>query len=231
MKKILVVEDRDTTVHQLKQSLESNGYEVYIARRGKEALDVIAQHRVDLVLLDLVLPDISGLYICKELRADYPALPIIILSVKSDEREKVRALNLCADDYVSKPYYTDELLARINVQFLHTNRMRSGTERRKFTAGPLEVNFAQRRVKVDGQEIDLTFTEFELLKTLVTNSGKIVTYDFILSKVWDDEDNSERKNIHVYINRLRKKIETPAQCRFIYNEAKVGYRFQADHLK
>jgi two-component system, OmpR family, KDP operon response regulator KdpE len=231
MKKILVVEDRDTTVHQLKQSLESNGYEVYIARRGKEALDVIAQHRVDLVLLDLLLPDISGLYICKELRADYPALPIIILSVKSDEREKVRALNLCADDYVSKPYYTDELLARINVQFLHTNRMRSGTERRKFTAGPLEVNFAQRRVKVDGQEIDLTFTEFELLKTLVTNSGKIVTYDFILSKVWDDEDNSERKNIHVYINRLRKKIETPAQCRFIYNEAKVGYRFQADHLK
>jgi two-component system, OmpR family, KDP operon response regulator KdpE len=231
MKKILVVEDRDTTVHQLKQSLESNGYEVYIARRGKEALDVIAQHRVDLVLLDLVLPDISGLYICKELRADYPALPIIILSVKSDEREKVRALNLCADDYVSKPYYTDELLARINVQFLHTNRMRSGTERRKFTAGPLEVNFAQRRVKVDGQEIDLTFTEFELLKTLVTNNGKIVTYDFILSKVWDDEDNSERKNIHVYINRLRKKIETPAQCRFIYNEAKVGYRFQADHLK
>lgn len=231
MKKILVVEDRDTTVHQLKQSLESNGYEVYIARRGKEALDVIAQHRVDLVLLDLVLPDISGLYICKELRADYPTLPIIILSVKSDERDKVRALNLCADDYVSKPYYTDELLARINVQFLHANRMRSGTERRKLTVGPLEVNFAQRRAIVNGQEIELTFTEFELLKTLVTNNGKIVTYDFILSKVWDDEDNAERKNIHVYINRLRKKIETPAQCRFIYNEAKVGYRFQADHLK
>jgi len=230
MKKILVVEDRDTAVHQLKQSLESNGYEVHIARRGKEALGVMAQHRVDLVLLDLGLPDISGLYIFKQLRADYPALPIIILSVKSDECEKVRALNLCADDYVSKPYYTEELLARINVQFLHANRMRSGTERRKFAVGPLEVNFAQRRVKVNEQEIELTFTEFELLKTLVTNNGKIVTYDFILSKVWDDEDNSERKNIHVYINRLRKKIETPAQCRFIYNEAKVGYRFQADHL-
>ena len=97
-----------------------------------------------------------------------------------------------------------------------------------FTAGPLEVNFVQRRVRVNGQEIELTFTEFELLKTLVANNGKIVTYDFILSKVWDNDDNSERKNIHVYVNRLRKKIENPAKCRFIYNEAKVGYRFQAE---
>jgi two-component system, OmpR family, KDP operon response regulator KdpE len=206
MKKILVVEDRDTTVHQLQQSLEGNGYEVFIARRGKEALDVISEHRVDLVLLDLGLPDISGLNICKELREDYPTLPIIILSVKSDERDKVRALKLCADDYVSKPYYTDELLARINVQFLHTNRMRSGTEKRKLTAGPLEVNFVQRRVRVNGQEIEMTYTEFELLKTLVVNNGKIDTYDFILSQVWDDDDNSERKNIHVYINRNHKKL-------------------------
>ena len=86
----------------------------------------------------------------------------------------------------------------------------------------------QRRVRVNGQEIELTYTEFELLNTLIDNNGKIVTYDFILSKVWDDDDNSERKNIHVYINRLRKKIEVPAQNRFIYNEAKVGYRFQAE---
>ena len=86
----------------------------------------------------------------------------------------------------------------------------------------------QRRVRVNGQEIELTYTEFELLNTLIDNNGKIVTYDFILSKVWDDDDNSERKNIHVYINRLRKKIEVPAQNRFIYNEAKVGYQFQAE---
>ena len=228
MRRILVVEDRDTAVHQLKQSLEGKGYLVSIARRGKEALDIVAQQRIDLVLLDLGLPDISGLYICKELRADNPSLPIIILSVKSDESDKVRALQLCADDYVSKPYYTDELLARIDVQFHHAERMRSGTQRRTYTAGPLEVNFVQRRVRVNGEEIELTFTEFELLKTLIDHNGKIVTYDFILSKVWDDDDNSERKNIHVYINRLRKKIEVPAQCRFIYNEAKVGYRFQAE---
>ena len=228
MRKILVVEDRDTAVHQLKQSLEGNGYVVYIARRGKEALEIASQHRVDLVLLDLGLPDISGFSICKELREDYPTLPIIILSVKSDESDKVRALKLCADDYVSKPYYTDELLARIDVQFLHAERMRSGTEKRTYSIGPLEVNIVQRRVKVNGQEIELTYTEFELLKILLVHYGKIVTYDFILSKVWGDDDTSERKNIHVFINHLRNKIENPAQCRFIFNEAKVGYRFQIE---
>src|SRR5436190_1370948 len=105
MKKILVVEDHDSTVHNLKQSLERSDYEVYIARSGREALNMIDQHRMDLVLLDLGLPDMSGLQVCKEFRKAYPLLPIIIISVKSDERDKVRALNLCADDYVSKPYY------------------------------------------------------------------------------------------------------------------------------
>jgi len=228
MKKILVVEDHETTVHNLKQSLERHDYEVYIARSGREALDLIDHYRVDLVLLDLGLPDMSGPQVCKEFREAYPLLPIIIISVKNDERDKVRALNLCADDYVSKPYYMEEVLARINVQFLHANRMRAGAESQNFIAGPLDVNFVQHCVTVNGQEIDLTFTEYELLYILVTNRGRIVTYDFILSKVWGDDDASERKNIHVYINRLRKKIEMPAKCRFIYNEAKVGYRFQAD---
>src|SRR5947209_4114461 len=217
MKKILVAEDHDTTVHQLKQSLQRNDYEVHIARSGREALDMIYQHRMDLVLLDLGLPDMSGLQVCKEFREAYPLLPIIIISVKTDEPDKVRALNLCADDYVSKPYYMDEVLARINVQFLHANRMRAGAESQNFIAGPLDVNFVQRRVMVHGQEIELTFTEYELLYILVTNRGRIVTYDFILSKVWGDDDASERKNIHVYINRLRKKIEIPAKRRFIYN--------------
>jgi len=227
MKKILVVEDQDTAVHLLKQSLERHYYEVYVAHNGREALDMIDQH-MDLVLLDLGLPDISGLHVCQKFREAYPFLPIIIISVKSDEPEKVRALHLCADDYVSKPYYMEEVLARINVQFLHANRMRAGAESQNFIAGPLDVNFVQRRVMVHGQEIELTFTEYELLYILVTNRGRIVTYDFILSKVWGDDDASERKNIHVYINRLRKKIEIPAKRRFIYNEAKVGYRFQSD---
>ncbi|GAC1566272.1 MAG: response regulator transcription factor [Ktedonobacteraceae bacterium] len=227
MKKILVVEDHVTTVNQLKQNLEREGYEVYIARRGRDAQDIIAQHRIDLVLLDLGLPDIDGLYVCNECRSAYPLLPIIILSEKTAEHERVRALKLCADDYVLKPFSMDELLARINVQFLHADHMRAGGERRKFTAGPLVVNYAQRRVRVHGELIELTFKEFELLYILVKNHGKLVTYDYILEHVWGDEEMSEWKNIHVYVNRLRKKIETPANRRFIYNEAKIGYRFQA----
>lgn len=226
MKKILVVEDHDTMVYQIKQSLQGHGYEVYVARSGKDALILMTQQHIDLVLLDLGLPDMSGLRVCQELRKDHPGLPIIILSVKSDEHEKVQALNLCADDYVSKPYYTDELLARIQVQFLHAERMRSGTEQRTFVAGPLEVFFAQRRVKVHEQEIELTGTEFDLLQTLIMNIGRIVPYDIILSNVWNDKDDADRKNIHVYVNRLRKKIETPAGRRYIFNTPKVGYRFQ-----
>jgi two-component system KDP operon response regulator KdpE len=228
MKRILVVEDHDPVVYQLKQILQGDGYEVHVARKGRDALDLMAHQHIDLVLLDLGLPDISGLQVCKNLRNEYPGLPIIILSVKSDEHDKVQALNLGADDYVSKPYYTNELLARIKIQFLHVERMRSGTERRKFVAGPLEVNLAQRRVKVNGQEIELTLTEFELLRILIINNGKMVTYDLILSHVWNDEDDADRKNIHVYVNRLRKKIETPAGRRYIFNAPKIGYRFQAE---
>jgi two-component system, OmpR family, KDP operon response regulator KdpE len=228
MKKILVVEDRETTVHSLKQSLRSEGYEVFVARRGREALDSMASQHIDLVLLDLILPDMNGHEVCKAIRMDYPTLPIIILSVKGDERDKVLALKLGADDYVAKPYYTGELLERIKVQFRHIKRMKVGPGARSFSAGPLEVDFEQRLVKVSGQKIDLTYTEFELLHVLATHAGKYVTYDFILSSVWDDGDYSERKNIHVYINRLRKRIEEPAGRRYIFNEPKVGYRFQVD---
>ena len=226
MKKILVVEDRDTTMRQLKQNLERERYEVYTAQQGREALDIIAHHHVDLVLLDLKLPDMSGLCVCNEFRNAYPALPIIIVSVKTGEREKVSALEQCADDYVAKPFYMSELLQRIKNQFRLAARMRAGTERRNFKAGPLVVNFAVRQVKVNEEDINLTYTEYELLYVLVTNAGRTVTYDIIYSQVWEDEDISERKNIHVYINRLRKKIEIPAGRHFIHNEPKIGYRFQ-----
>jgi two-component system KDP operon response regulator KdpE len=228
VKKILVVEDSDANIRLLRQVLSSNGYEVFVASRGVDALECMMRQHVDLVVLDLILPDMSGHDVCKAIRADYPYLPIIILSVKGDEREKVHALQLGADDYVAKPYSTGELLERIKVQFKHIKRMKKEPDASNFTAGPLEVDFEQHLVKVHGQEIDLTYTEFELLSILVRNAGRYVTYDFILSNVWNDEDYSERKNIHVYINRLRKRIEIPAGRRYIFNEPKVGYRFQVD---
>src|SRR5947209_7624754 len=203
MKKILVVDDKIPMVHLLKRTLEENGYEVYTATRGREALEIVAQHRVDLVLLDLKLPDIGGLQVCKEMRAQHLSLPIIIISVKSEERDKVQALNLCADDYVPKPFYMSEVLARIKVQLLHASRMQAGAEKYSLTVGPLSIDFARRRVEVNGQEIDLTYTEYELLYILVRHRDKFVTYDFILSEVWRDDETSDRQNIHSYINRLR----------------------------
>lgn len=228
MRRILVVDDFDTELHRLKRNLVQNGYEVYTARSGEEALNIAAEHRLDLLLLDLGLPDISGLSVCKELRVMYPALPIIIISARKQESDKVEALNSCADDYVSKPYFMSEVLARIKVQFLHVDRMRAGEAKRSFTEGPLTMDFAQRCVLIDGQEVDLTYTEYELLYKLVTNRGMVLTYNQLLNELWGDNETFERSHIHVYVNRLRKKIETPTGRRFIFNEAKVGYRFKAE---
>jgi DNA-binding response OmpR family regulator len=228
MKNILVVEDQASVVHLLKRYLEQSGYQVYVAYRGKEALEIIAQQHINLVLLDLMLPDTNGLWLCEELREQNPSLPIIIISAVDDTASKVQALHSCADDYIVKPFDMEEVLERINVQFRHAEHIRSGVEKQNFTAGPLSINFEQRRVIVNGQEVSLTYKEYELLRILVINSGKIVTYTFLRSQVWDDEYTSEYQSIHTYINRLRKKIEIPAQCRFLYNEPKVGYRFKVD---
>ena len=226
MQKILVIEDKVSIVRLLKRGLEQKGYEVYTAYLGKDALDIIDQHHVDLVLLDLMLPDSEDLYICEELRSRQPILPIIIISVINDVRNKVEALQSCADDYIAKPFDMAEVLARIEVQLLHSHNMRAGAEKQSLLLGPLHINFDQRRVLVNGQEVNLTYTEYKLLRILIINRRKIVTYDILLSQVWDDE--GEYQSIHTYINRLRKKIEVPAQRRFIYNEPKVGYRFEAD---
>ncbi|MDQ2887973.1 MAG: response regulator transcription factor [Chloroflexota bacterium] len=228
MKKILVVEDRPSLVNLLKRDLEHNGYEIYTTYRGKEAPAIAARYHINLVLLDLMLPDVDGLCICEELRKQDPFLPIIILSILSDIGTKVQAFRSGADDYIVKPFMMEEVLERIKVQFLHAEHMRSGVEGRDFTAGPLSINFEQRRVLVDGQEINLTHKEYELLRLLVINNGKLVTYDFLLSQVWDDDCTSEYQSIHTYINRLRKKIETPTQRRFIQNEPRIGYRFKID---
>lgn len=228
MKNILVVEDRPSFVQLLKRPLTQNGYQVYIAYRGREALEIITQHHIHLVLLDLGLPDIDGFCLCEELRKQKPFLPIIVISMTNDPESKVQALRTCADDYIVKTSVIEEVLERINVQFRHAEHMRSGAEKQNFTAGPLSINFEQRYVIVNEQEVNLTYKEYELLYLLVTNCGRTVPYAILLSKVWDDEYTSEYGSIHTHINHLRKKIETPAQRRFIYNVQKVGYRFKAD---
>ncbi len=225
--RILVVDDEIEIVRALQRSLTAYGFEVFTAGSGEEALEAISHHRPDVMLLDLGLPGMSGLEVCKEVRAQ-SNLPIIVLSVKDTERDKVLALDLGADDYVSKPFGMNEVLARIRVALRHSAQVESGTEP-IFSAGPLKVDFAQRVVQLNGQEVKLTPTEYDLLKALIKNSGKIMTRHMLLSQVWGTGYGAESHYLHVYVGQLRRKIEPdPAHPRFILTVSGVGYRFNAD---
>jgi len=226
--RILVVDDEIEIVRALERSLAAHGFEVFTAGSGEEALEAISLHRPDLILLDLGLPSMSGLEVIKRVRAQ-SNLPIIVLSVKDTEHDKVQALDLGADDYVSKPFGMNEVLARLRVALRHSAQVESGTEA-IFTVGPLRVDFAQRLVQVDGHEVKLTPTEYDLLKALIKNSGKIMTRQMLLSQVWGTGYGAESHYLHVYVGQLRRKIEPdPAHPRFILTISGVGYRFNADH--
>lgn len=225
--RILVVDDEIEIMRALQRSLSAHGYEVFTAGSGEEALEEIVRHRPDLMLLDLGLPGISGLEVCRQVRAQ-SSLPIIVLSVKDAERDKVHALDLGADDYVSKPFSVNEVLARVRVALRHSAQVQSGTEPR-FTAGPLTVDFAQRQVFVNEREVKLTPTEYDLLKALVKSNGKIMTRQMLLSQVWGTGYGAEAHYLHVYVGQLRRKIEPdPAHPRFILTISGVGYRFSSD---
>ncbi|TMC21106.1 MAG: response regulator transcription factor [Chloroflexi bacterium] len=225
--RILVVDDEIEIMRALQRSLVAHGYEVFSASSGEDALEAIAHYRPDLILLDLGLPGMSGLEVCKRVR-EQSNLPIIVLSVKDTERDKVLALDLGADDYVSKPFGMNEVLARVRVALRHTAQIQAGTEP-VFTAGLLRVDFAQRLVQVAGREVKLTPTEYDLLKALISNSGKIMTRQMLLSQVWGTGYGSEAHYLHVYIGQLRRKIEPdPAHPRFILTVSGVGYRFNGD---
>ncbi len=225
--RILVVDDEIEIQRALQRSLTAYGFEVFTVGSGEEALEAIPQHRPDLMLLDLGLPGISGLEVCKQVRAQ-SSLPIIVLSVKDAERDKVLALDLGADDYVSKPFGINEVLARVRVALRHSAQLQAGTEP-SFVIGPLKVDFAQRSVQVNGQDVKLTPTEYDLLKVLIKNRGKIMTRQMLLSQVWGTGYGSEAHYLHVYIGQLRRKIEPDyAHPRFILTVSGVGYRFNND---
>jgi two-component system, OmpR family, KDP operon response regulator KdpE len=225
--RILVVDDEIEIMRALQRSLTAHGYDVFTAASGEDAMEAITHHRPDLMLLDLGLPGISGLEVCRLVR-EKSNLPIIVLSVKDTERDKVMALDLGADDYVSKPFGMDEVLARMRVALRHSAQVQSGTEP-IFVSGALRVDFAQRNVQVNGKDIKLTPTEYDLLKALVKNRGKIMTRQMLLSQVWGTGYGAEAHYLHVYVGQLRRKIEPdPANPRFILTVSGVGYRFNAD---
>jgi two-component system, OmpR family, KDP operon response regulator KdpE len=221
---VLVVDDEIEIVRALSRSLTAYGYKVFTATSGEEAVEVTARRRPDLLLLDLLLPGMSGLEVCRRVRAE-SNVPIIVISVKDAEHDKVAALDLGADDYIAKPFGMNELLARIRVALRHTAQIQAGTQPH-FRAGPLEVDFEQRRVLVNGREVQLTPTEYDLLKVFIARRGKLLTRQLLLKEVWGAETHANTHSLHVYIAQLRRKIEpVPEDPRFILTMPGVGYRF------
>ncbi len=221
--RILVVDDEPAIRRTLRANLVARGYDVSAVETGEEALRAVAEHAPDLVILDLMLPGMSGLDVCHALRAE-SAVPILVLSARGEERAKVRALDLGADDYVTKPFGMDELLARVRA-LLRRPASAGVLEGGVLRVGSLLVDLDQRLAQVDSVPLDLTSREFDVLSYLVRHAGKVVTHRLLLSEVWGPEYGGETQYLRVFINRLRRKIESdPAHPRHILTEPGVGYR-------
>jgi two-component system KDP operon response regulator KdpE len=200
---------------------------VTIANRGKEGLNLAAANPPDIVILDLGLPDMDGIEVCAQLR-EWTQCPIIVLSVRDSERDKVAALDKGADDYLTKPFGIEELLARVRVALRHASRTKNSKEV-KIKAGQVEIDLAWHVVSRNSEEIKLTVTEYKLLAYLAVNAGRVLTHQAILTHVWDPADSDRVEYLRVYIRQLRKKLEiNPEKPVLIVTEPGVGYRFLAD---
>jgi len=218
--RILVVDDESQILRALRTSLQGAGYEVEVAATAGEALTKAAAHPPDGVILDLVLPDGSGTDVCRELRR-WTTAPILVLSAVGDEQEKVAALDAGADDYVTKPFGIDELLARLRAAL----RRADAPSDLVVELGDLVVDLERRSVTLRGDPVSLTPTEFELLRLFVRNEGKLLTHPTILREVWGPRYGAESHYLHVYVSQLRRKIEPdPTRPRFLLTETGAGYR-------
>jgi two-component system KDP operon response regulator KdpE len=221
--KILVVDDEPKIRMFIRANLEARGYEVYMATDGIEAVETAASVLPDVIVLDVNMPRMDGIEACRQIR-EWTNTPIIILSVREDEKDKVRALDEGADDYITKPFGIEELLARIRVALRHTVSVTPDAP--ALTIGDLEVDLSKHLVKRRGQIIQLTRTEYELLAYLVSNCGKLLTHRELLHNVWGSEYGEEIEYVRTFITQLRRKIEDdPSNPRFIVTEPRIGYRF------
>jgi two-component system, OmpR family, KDP operon response regulator KdpE len=221
--RILVVDDEAQLRRAVARSLDGHGYHARAVEDGKSALSTFETFKPDLVLLDLMLPDIDGVAVCTELRRRHHT-PIIILSVVGEEQMKVAALDAGADDYLTKPFGMDELLARIRVALRRGASDR--TQQPVISLGGLQVDIERRTVSLDGSDLHLTPTEYSLLKYLATNVGKVLTHAMILREVWGAEYADDTHVLRTCVNQLRTKLgDDPASPRFIRTDPGVGYRF------
>jgi two-component system KDP operon response regulator KdpE len=223
--RILAVDDEPQIRRVMKTALVAEGYEVAEARGGEEALEKIRESRYDLILLDMNMPGMSGLETCREIRAGSEAA-IIMLTVRNSERDKIDALDAGADDYVTKPFSTPELLARIRAALRRMPLLGEGGPK-TVTAGEIEINLAARRVSVRGNDVRLTPKEFDLLHYMVVNPNVPIPHGKLLQAVWGPDYGDQVEYLRVFINQLRKKLEPqPSKPRYIMTEPWIGYRFQ-----
>jgi two-component system, OmpR family, KDP operon response regulator KdpE len=221
--RVLIVDDEHAIRRFLRASLAAHGYVVFEAGTGEEALQSLTAVRPDIVILDLGLPDIDGIEVTKRLR-EWSSTPVIILSVRGDEAEKIRALDAGADDYLTKPFGVGELLARLRVALRHRAPEAGNAV---LAAGGLLIDLSRRLVTLDGEPVQLTPTEYDLLRVLMTHAGKVLTHRQLLREVWGAAYESETHLLRVNISNLRRKIEPePARPQFILNEPGVGYRLR-----
>ena len=225
--RILVVDDEPAILRALRTNLHAHGFQVETSESGPDALERYERARFDLLVLDLGLAGVDGFDVIRRVR-ERASTPIIVLSVRDAERDKITALDLGADDYVTKPFGADELLARIRVALRHVAGSPRGAES-VFHTGGLRVDLARREVRVDDRVVHLTPTEYELLKVFIAQPNRVITERMLLQRVWGPDYGSELHYLHVYVARLRKKLEVdPQQPRYLVTEPGVGYRLIAE---
>lgn len=225
--RVLIVEDDKNIGTFIQTILQANNYDVMIATSGKEAYSLITSRCPDVVLLDLGLPDMDGMDILREIRA-WSSMPIIVVSARTHETDKVEALDMGADDYISKPFGTSELLARIRAairRFRGTNKNQDGKQYLSFLNGKLIIDHDKHRVFINGEDANLTQNEFRLVSLLGKYSGKVLTYDFIIKEIWGPNMTGDNRILRVNMANIRRKIEeNPGNPQFIFTEVGVGYR-------
>ena len=225
-KRIMVVDDELNIIRFLRSNLEAEGFEVIVATDGAQAISTFEKESPDIVILDIMMPKIDGFEVCRRLR-EWTHTPIIMLSARGDEGDKIKCLDLGADDYITKPFGAGELIARVNAVLRRSEVGGNQPTRPSYTRDDLVINFAKRQVTVAGNEIKLTPTEYSLLQELVLNAGKVLTHTHLLNKVWGPEYREETEYLHVFARRLRLKLEhDPAAPRYLMTVPGVGYQFQ-----
>lgn len=224
-KKVLVIDDESSICYVMQTILVSAGYDVITATTGASAVALAESNCPDLILLDLGLPDMDGMEVLRRLR-EWASTPVIVVSARGDEQDKVAALENGADDYISKPFGTKELLARIRVALRHADRAGdSGVGQGQYTVGGLVIDYGKYRVYVDGVDVNLTQNEFKIVSLLGKYAGRVLTYDFLIKSLWGPNAAADNQILRVNMANIRRKVEkVPAAPRYILTEVGVGYR-------